>query len=183
MNTFLLAAKAGKTLRIKGTQRYFNVHVDEAGNISVSPAGGGLVQQPLDDSIFEIADIPKDYVKAVFSVDDDFIYEGYCQKHRRWNGWAMPVFEIPTAIAMMQVVNQEWSEWYSISHDPDTNNLTIYEKDYPDEPPQVIEPMTINVDGEDKTVLPFMSGNWTWSDHYGDEAIAMLAKKKDKDQE
>ncbi|OEE38309.1 hypothetical protein A1QO_02710 [Vibrio genomosp. F10 str. ZF-129] len=179
MKTLLKAANLKKVVKLIGTNQYFTVSIDTKGKITFCPVGGGFVQslKSNDDSMFEIVDeMPTEYKKAVLTLDDvpSSIFEGYCIPTQRWNGWAIPVFEVSVAKEIMAMVNGTMPEFYSVTRNDEKGFFEIEEHDH-DETSQ-LEDFIINVDGKDIVVVSFMGANWTWCDYYGDKATEMLAK-------
>ncbi|PSU31707.1 hypothetical protein [Photobacterium lutimaris] len=177
MKKLIEAAAKGHFVRISGNNQYYKVNINDSQELTIHPVGGGFVRRikTTDESIFEVVEsLPTEYKKGVFSLDGEFVYEGYSIAEKRWNGWAIPVFELSVAKEIMKKVNSELSEWYEVSRNDDEQYFEVIEKDW--EQTNRLDEFTINVEGKDITVVHFMGGNWTWDDHYGVEAEQLLAK-------
>lgn len=86
-------------------------------------------------------------------IEEGPVYSGYVRLMNSWNGWEIPVFEKDVAEKIMQEYADEF-KW-------DGENIMFHSKNYESEPPETIEPFTIQVDGVTKTVYDFSLG-WCW---------------------
>ncbi|MFS1430670.1 hypothetical protein LMH73_027030 [Vibrio splendidus] len=166
-----------KAVKLIDGNQFYSVHKRD-GEFSISPVGGGFAKKVVgDDSIFEIVELmPSEFIKGVFHLDavEELIFEGYSIPTNRWNGWAIPVFEIEVAKQIAKVVNGTMSDCYAVRRDDENGKFVIEEKDYDEESDE--KDFIINVDGKDLVVVGFMGANWCWEGCYDEEAKKMLAR-------
>ena len=176
-----------KIVKSTRTNQHFNTISDNQSRLCICRVGGGFVtpmEAIKESEEFELVDeLPTAYRKGVFHIeaDQDFIFEGYTIPENRWNGWAIPVFEIDVAKRIMAVVNATMSEHYSVIRDNENGKFTVEEFDW--ESTQDFEDFVITVNGKEIVVVGFMGVNWTWEDCYGEDADQMLARYIPYDQE
>lgn len=169
-----------KLVKSVKSNQYYNASVDAQGRPCISLVGGGFVTPAVaikEDSVLELVDgLPTEYKKGVFHLDGErhLIFEGYAVPERRWNGWAMPVFEIDVAKRIMEVANATMGEFYAFTRDDEKGQFVVEEFDW--ESTDELNDFPITVDGKEIVVVSFMGGNWTWEDCYGEEADKMLAR-------
>lgn len=181
MDVFKQALEENKLVKIANT--YFNVSLVND-KLSISPCGGGFVTPVGNiknkEEFVLVDEIPSEYKRGVYTLDDDpqYIFEGFSVPERRWNGWAMPVFEISVIHEIIRISNETMADFYHFERDDKRGVTIVTEKDYDDT--YEIEDSVITVDGKTFVVASFMSGNWTWSDYFGEKAKEMLTKKDSK---
>ncbi|MCY9864977.1 hypothetical protein OTK49_20895 [Vibrio coralliirubri] len=169
-----------KLVKSAKSNQYFNASVDNSGRLCISPVGGGFVTlaNALKDSLelVLVDSLPTEYKKGVFHLDGEphLIFEGYGIPERRWNGWAMPVFEVDVAKRIMEVANATMAEFCLFTRDDEKGQFVVEELDW--DSTDELKDFPITVDGKELVVVSFMSGSWTWSDCYGKEADQMLAR-------
>lgn len=127
------------------------------GMVSIANAGGGFVRQVARDAFdqeFTPYEYPTDYQLVLVSLDGDAsVYPGY-SNGRRWNGWAMPVFELEAATQICAFAGGKFDVTSEIF------DLTMHGE----EEPYLVAPELIMVDGKLIKVWAIGTGCWTWSE-------------------
>jgi hypothetical protein len=70
-----------------------------------------------------------------------------------WNGWAMPLFEFPEAMRLLQLFPQ-------LEYDHTVDEFRCGEHDET----EVFKPIVIDCDGEKVTVYGIGAGSWCWDE-------------------
>ncbi len=180
MDTFNKALEGSKLVKANNT--YFNVDTNKDGEITICRCGGGDFVTPVkaikNPEIFTVVDaLPSDYKRGVYSLDadDTMIFEGFSVPERRWNGWAMPAFEISVAKEIIKIVNETMGDFFNLERDDERGVVIVTEKDW--DQTYEVEDFVIQVDGKSIVVVDIMAANWCWDDHFGNEALEMLKRK------
>ena len=134
-------------------------HHDENGNLLAYPLGGGfeLTIPTADVSRFSVVmkeEATPIYREAWFSLEglDDNEFEGWTAD-KRWNGWAMPLFELPQATRLAEVMNNQLR--YDMSQDAFIGSSGDEE--------EVWQSQIIDLpDGGQTKVYAIGAGSWIW---------------------
>lgn len=143
-------------------------------NVAFARQGGGfVVTMPRKEfeAKFKPASVPEFNligVKADWLPDDLKLY-AYSQG-RRWNGWAMPWFELAAAKELLQYINElRWNA------EPDEFRLT------PGEPEDAWKGEDVQVGNRTLHLYPIGAGSWCWDDERAiptlDETIALMKEE------
>lgn len=126
----------------------------ENGSVEFSPQGGGFVRTMDEAAFFQRfteSELPA-YMPAKFASEAvDFEIQGYSNQ-RRWNGWAMPHFEMSEA--------RKLAEHFPDLRYDEAHDAFVYEPRDSDQ--EVFEAVTIRVHDRDLRVYPIGAGSWCW---------------------
>jgi hypothetical protein len=134
-------------------------HHDDKGNLLAYPLGGGfeLTIPAGDVSRFSVVtpdEAAQIYRKARFCLEglDDNEFEGWTAD-KRWNGWAMPCFEIQQATRLAELLEDQLR--YDMSQDAFIGSSGDEE--------EVWQSQIIDLpDGGQTKVYAIGAGSWTW---------------------
>jgi len=139
------------------------VHEVKAASVSFCRLGGGFVTTLTIDQMNETFRIATDeelvekYSAGIFELDDTPQFKGYTTGIR-WNGWATPLFTLEVAKSIVSSVNG-FEGW--VTYDSEKDQFIIQ---WGEDEPEIIDPITIVVDGESKIVYGIGTGSWTWNE-------------------
>lgn len=105
--------------------------------------------------------------KAFFNIGNNQYYEGYHEKDKTWNGWAMPYFNKNMADL---IAHNYSSRDFIISYISQDDCYIIITKEndiITDE--YIAEKLVIDTDDGKKEVYDFASLGWTWDSYTIDE--------------
>lgn len=105
---------------------------------------------------------PREFLTAVFTIDDEIGFEGYYHPKDTWNGWFQPYF---TKHIADKVINEymkgaeegTFMKWF---HSPEDQDFILY-RHSPEDDVETIEPITADINGESVMLYPMGLG-WVW---------------------
>jgi hypothetical protein len=134
-------------------------HHDADGNLQAYPLGGGFELTIPAGDVARFSVVTKDeatpiYRKARFSLEclEDVEFEGWTAD-KRWNGWAMPCFEIGQATKLAELFQDQ------LRYDPSQDAFIGLSED--EEEIWAAQPIDLP-DGGQAKVYSIGAGSWTW---------------------
>jgi hypothetical protein len=99
--------------------------------------------------------------KAKFTIGElEQKFVGYHDPTKRWNGYAMPKFDISTSKKIAEAINSALPDCYQINRNAEDTGFLLFECEC-----QVYtELFDEKIDFEGRTIkaLDFLSGTWAW---------------------
>ena len=134
--------------------------------IKVCPQGGGWARELENPEDWEPAPIDNvHFRKGKFCLDDTPSFEGWTTG-LRWNGWAMPLFELEEARKIMAMGNEPC--WTQVIAFYPIRDVFVCWSQFSDEPETWKAHHIVTPEGV-KKVYPCGSGSWTWSEIENEE--------------
>lgn len=98
--------------------------------------------------------------EAYFMLGDDIIAKGYHNPEYRWNGFAVPMFELNECEKIVQFIQNDDDDFYEFKRIE--GGFLFTDRSYPNEPVTLMD--TILENGNEKLIVNSLADGWTWDD-------------------